>query len=180
MNYHEVKVMTDNHKQSSANSVLDFMKNHIKRYIETDGEEGHMMNGAPCLILTTVGKHSGQTRQAAVIYGTHPALSNNTAGKTSYIIVASKGGADESPAWFHNLMADPNPMIQVKAEKIQVKPRIATGDERTELWNKMVAIFPDYREYQKNTAREIPVVVLDWIEIELRVLTVIGSFSFTF
>ncbi len=156
--------MSDNSEQTTASSVLDFMKNHIKRYIETDGEEGHLMNGAPCLVLTTVGKNSGQPRQVAVIYGTHHSLSGNSsesASKTSYVIVASKGGADQSPAWFHNLMADPNPMIQVKAEKFHVKPRIATGNERTELWNKMAATFPDYNQYQKNTAREIPVIVLD-------------------
>jgi deazaflavin-dependent oxidoreductase (nitroreductase family) len=161
--------MTDSCESSEASSVLDFMKNHIKRYIETDGEDGHIMNGAPCLILTTVGKNSGQSRQVAVIYGTHTSQPNGASGdvnvsRTSYVVVASKGGADQSPAWFHNLMADPRPAIQVKAEKFSVKPRIATGSERRELWNKMSAIFPDYIQYQKNTAREIPVVILDPIQ----------------
>ena len=137
---------------SNKSDILDFMRNHIKQYIETDGAEGHLMNGSPCLVLTTVGKKSGEARQAAVIYGQY---------KDSYVVVASKGGSPTSPAWFYNMMANDSVQIQVLAEKMTVTPRIASGDEREKLWELMADIFPDYNDYQKLTTREIPVVVLD-------------------
>ena len=135
-----------------SDDVLSFMKDHIARYLATDGEDGHLMNGKPCLILNTVGKKSGEPRQAAVIYG--------QTGK-EFIVIASKGGSDTPPAWYVNLMAAGKADIQVKANKYSVIPRIAEGDERQQLWNQMVEIFPDYADYQQKTSRVIPVVVLE-------------------
>jgi len=135
-----------------ADDVLAFMRDHIQRYLATDGEDGHIMNGSPCLILNTVGKKSGEPRQAAVIYGNYG---------SSYIVVASKGGSDTPPAWFVNLEAAGKADIQVKADKMAVKMRIVEGEERAKLWEQMVEIFPDYADYQKKTERVIPVVVLD-------------------
>lgn len=147
--------MTDNSNNTSTadpENILGFMQDHIRRYLATDGEDGHLMNGFPCLVLTTVGKKSGEPRQAAVIYGKHG---------SSYVIIASKGGSDTPPAWFVNLAAAGEGHIQVKADKMHVKMRIAEGDERQQLWDMMAAIFPAYLEYQQKTARQIPVVVLD-------------------
>ncbi len=132
--------------------VLDFMRNHIERYLATDGEDGHMMNGSPCLVLTTTGKKSGEPRQVAVIYGRY---------NDSFVVVASKGGSDSAPAWFLNLQANPDANIQVLADKYTVKMRVAEGDERQQLWEMMAEIYPEYNEYQKMTSRKIPVVVLD-------------------
>jgi deazaflavin-dependent oxidoreductase (nitroreductase family) len=137
---------------SDPANVLDFMKDHIARYIATDGEDGHMMNGNPCLVLTTTGKKSGEPRQAAVIYGRHG---------DDYVVVASKGGSDKAPAWYLNLMANPESQIQVLADKMTVRPRVAEGEERQQLWDMMAEIFPDYLDYQKKTERQIPVVVLE-------------------
>jgi deazaflavin-dependent oxidoreductase (nitroreductase family) len=131
--------------------VLDFMKDHIRRYLETGGEDGHLMNGVPCLVLTTVGKKSGEPRQAAVIYGRDG---------DNYVVIASKGGSDQAPAWFLNLEAAGGGTIQVMADVMEVNMRVAEGEEREHLWNMMAEIFPDYLEYQKNTERRIPVVVL--------------------
>lgn len=141
-------------KTSTADpeNILGFMQDHIRRYLATDGEDGHLMNGFPCLVLTTVGKKSGEQRQAAVIYGKQGA---------SHVIIASKGGSDTPPAWFVNLAASGTGHIQVKAEKIAVKMRVAEGAEREHLWKMMASIFPAYLEYQQKTARQIPVVVLD-------------------
>ena len=143
---------TANTSTSNKEDILGFMKDHIKRYLATNGEDGHLMNGFPCLVLTSTGKQSGEQRQAAVIYGKH----NN-----SYVIVASKGGSDTPPAWFVNLQTNPQAHIQVKAEKLNVKMRIGEGNERKQLWDMMAKIFPDYLEYQKKTARQIAIVVLD-------------------
>lgn len=142
----------DNTSTDNKEDILGFMKDHIKRYLATDGEDGHLMNGFPCLVLTTTGKKSGEKRQAAVIYG--------KSGK-SHVIIASKGGSDTPPAWFVNLQATPRAHIQVKADKFDVKMRVAEGVERQQLWEMMTKIFPDYLDYQKKTARQIAVVVLD-------------------
>ncbi len=137
---------------SDPENILGFMQDHIRRYLATNGEDGHIMNGFPCLVLTTTGKKSGEQRQAAVIYG---AEGNN------HVIVASKGGSDTPPAWFVNLQATPRANIQVKEKKLDVSMRVAEGEERTRLWKKMATIFPAYEEYQQKTAREIPVVILE-------------------
>jgi len=78
-----------------------------------------------------------------------------------YVIIASKGGSDTPPAWFANLQAQPLAHIQVKAEKMKVRMRVASGDEQQQLWDMMAKIFPDYLEYQKKTARQIAVCVLE-------------------
>ena len=132
--------------------ILGFMKDHIRRYLATGGEDGHWMNGYPCLVLTTKGKKSGEPRQAAVIYGTD--------GR-NHVVVGSKGGSALPPAWFTNLEADPQAEIQVMADKISVRMRVAEGSERERLWQKMTAIFPAYLEYQQKTSRVLPVVVLE-------------------
>lgn len=137
---------------SDPENILGFMQDHIRRYLATNGEDGHLMNGFPCLVLTTTGKKSGEPRQAAVIYGTEG---------DHHIIVASKGGSDTPPAWFVNLQANPQAHIQVKDRKLTVRMRVTTGEERERLWKKMTAIFPAYEEYQQKTTRQIPVVVLE-------------------
>jgi deazaflavin-dependent oxidoreductase (nitroreductase family) len=126
---------------------------HVRRYEETDGEVGHIwVNDAPTLILTTTGRKTGEPRKFALIYQEHDG---------GYAIVASKGGADEHPGWYRNLVANPTVGVQVAAKKIAAKARPVSGAERAELWAKMVAVWPDYDNYQRKTEREIPVVMLD-------------------
>lgn len=134
------------------NDPLAFMKDHIKRYLATNGEDGHLMNGVPCLVLTTTGSKSGEKRQAAVIYGKY---GNN------HVVIASKGGSDTPPAWFTNMQATKRAHIQVKDKKMDVTMRIAEGAERQQLWDMMAKIFPDYNNYQKSTKRQIAVCVLE-------------------
>ncbi len=125
---------------------------HVKRYVETDGREGHDWNGTPVLILTTTGRRSGQRRSTPLIYGTHGA---------DYLVVASKGGADDPPAWYLNLQADPEVRVQVLADKFTARARTATPEERPALWRQMTGIWPDYDTYQRKTERSIPVVILE-------------------
>ena len=130
-----------------------FGPEHVKRYLETDGEEGHdWRNGSPVLLLTTTGRRSGEERIAPLIYGRHG---------DDYLIVASRGGAPKPPAWYLNLRDDPTVGVQVKADRFTARARTATAEERPELWRTMTEIWPDYDTYQTKTDREIPVVVLE-------------------
>jgi len=129
-----------------------WVSDHIQKYVETDGAEGHIWNGVPTLLLTTKGRKSGEWRRTALIYGKHG---------SSYVVVASKGGADAAPAWYLNLSENPEVQVQVGPEKLTARARTATEDEKPGLWAGMAAIWPAYDEYQTKTSRPIPVVVLD-------------------
>jgi deazaflavin-dependent oxidoreductase (nitroreductase family) len=125
---------------------------HIDRYEATGGEEGHDWQGTQTLILTTTGRKSGEPRKAPLIYGEHDG---------DYLVVASKGGAPEPPAWYLNLKEQPEVQVQVRDETFTARARDATPDEQPELWKIMVGEWPAYDEYQTKTDRQIPVVVLE-------------------
>ncbi|HWI73644.1 MAG TPA: nitroreductase family deazaflavin-dependent oxidoreductase [Baekduia sp.] len=129
-----------------------FGQEHIDRYEATGGQEGHDWQNTQTLILTTTGRKSGEPRKAPLIYGEHGG---------DYLVVASKGGAPEPPAWYVNLQADPEAEIQVWDETIPVRARDATPEEKPELWKIMTGHWPSYDEYQTKTDRPIPVVVLE-------------------
>jgi deazaflavin-dependent oxidoreductase (nitroreductase family) len=129
-----------------------FGQEHVKRYIATGGAEGHEWQGATVLILTYTGRRSGAQRSTPLIYGRHG---------DDYVVIASKGGSAHHPSWYLNIADDPEVQVQVKADVFKARARTATAGERPELWKMMNAIWPHYDEYQLNTAREIPVVVLE-------------------
>jgi deazaflavin-dependent oxidoreductase (nitroreductase family) len=125
---------------------------HIRRYEETDGAEGHEWQGTIALILTTTGRKSGQQRKSPLIYQKYG---------DDYLLVASKGGADESPAWYLNLQANPEVQVQVKGDKFTARARTANAGEKPAMWDVMTKAWPAYNDYQKKTSREIPVVVIE-------------------
>jgi deazaflavin-dependent oxidoreductase (nitroreductase family) len=125
---------------------------HVDRYEATDGQEGHDWQGTQTLILTTKGRKSGEPRKAPLIYGTD---------NGNYLVVASKGGAPDPPAWYVNLKADPEVTVQVWGERFTARARDATPEEKPALWKIMTAQWPAYDQYQTRTDREIPVVVLE-------------------
>jgi proline iminopeptidase len=133
---------------------------HLRRYVESNGADGHMWDTAaaggsglvPTLLLTTNGRRSGQPITMPLIYG-------EVGGK--YVVVASKGGAPTHPGWYLNLVAHPTVEVQVMADRFRATARTATGEERARLWQTMAAIYPPYNAYQAKTQREIPVVVLE-------------------
>ena len=139
-----------------------WIADHMQRYLETDGADGHMWDSAPVggpgpiptLLLTTTGRRSGKSLVMPLIYGE---------ANGAYVVIASKGGAPKHPAWYLNLAANTEVEVQVIADRFRAKARTATGDERTNLWKKMREIYPPYDEYQGKTDREIPVVVLERI-----------------
>ena len=133
-------------------SVL-FGEEHVKRYRETDGVEGHSwLKGSTGLLLTTTGRNSGQPTTTPLIY---------TLDGDNPVIVASKGGAPEHPGWFRNLSKTPEVEVQIKGDRFAARARTAEGEERDRLWRQMSEMWPDYDEYQTKTDREIPVVVLE-------------------
>jgi deazaflavin-dependent oxidoreductase (nitroreductase family) len=128
-------------------------KEHIERYEATDGDEGYLWrNNTTILLLHTTGRKSGKEYVHSWIF---------REWNGSYLIVASKGGAPESPEWYRNLQADPVVTVQIKGDKFTAKARTATADERPAMWQHMIEVWPDYDNYQTKTDREIPVVVLD-------------------
>tara|TARA_B110000014_G_C20099000_1_gene576513 strand:- start:91 stop:495 length:405 start_codon:yes stop_codon:yes gene_type:complete len=129
----------------------DWISEHVERYLATDGDEGHMFRGVPTLLLTTIGRKSGEGRLIPLIYGED----NGT-----YIVVGSKGGHALHPSWYENLVAYADVKVQVKADRFSARASTASGEERNRLWALMANIWEGYNEYQERTVREIPVVVL--------------------
>jgi deazaflavin-dependent oxidoreductase (nitroreductase family) len=129
-----------------------FGQEHVDRYRATDGDEGHDWQGTHTLLLTTTGRKSGERRTTPLIYGRRG---------DDYLVVASKGGADQPPAWYLNLQADPEAEVQVRGDRFKARARDASADEKPEVWKTMTGEWPSYDEYQQKTDREIPVVVLE-------------------
>jgi deazaflavin-dependent oxidoreductase (nitroreductase family) len=125
---------------------------HVKAYQETDGAEGHDWNGTQTILLTTTGHRSGEARTVPLIYGRDG---------ENYLVVASKGGADEPPAWYVNLQADPVVEVQDRGDVFKARARTATDEEQARLWPVMTKEWPAYDEYQTKTDRKIPVVVIE-------------------
>jgi deazaflavin-dependent oxidoreductase (nitroreductase family) len=141
-------------------SEIPWIAEHIRLY-RTDPEKARLWDSThvggpgvlPTLLLTTVGRKSGERRALPLIYG--------EAGQ-SYVVIASKGGMPNHPVWFLNLEANPDCELMVGAKAVRARARVAEGEERDRLWKQMVAIYPPYAEYQtRATPRRIPVVVLD-------------------
>jgi proline iminopeptidase len=143
-----------------AAKLPQWMQDHMDAYVRSDGAVGHWYDasarGGPTmvasLLLTTVGRKSGKEVQLPLFYGDSP---------KGPVIVASKGGAPEHPAWYQNLAANPHVKVQVGGDKFDAKARLASGDERKQLWAMMNKVWPPYESYQQKTQREIPVVVLE-------------------
>jgi deazaflavin-dependent oxidoreductase (nitroreductase family) len=129
-----------------------FGPEHVRVYRETAGARGYHWRGTTILLLTTKGRHSGEPRTTPLIH--------RTDGDDRWVIVASKGGSPEHPAWYQNLLADPNATIEVLGEEIPVTASTAEGAERERLWKAMVEVWPDYDGYQTKTDRQIPIVIL--------------------
>ena len=109
------------------------------------------MGAAPILLLTTVGRKSGQKRTVPLLY-------LEDAGR--FAIVASYAGSPRHPAWFFNLEANPQVELQVRSRKFSGTARRANAEEKSQLWPRFVAIYPAYADYQKRTTRDIPVVIV--------------------
>jgi deazaflavin-dependent oxidoreductase (nitroreductase family) len=128
-----------------------FGDEHVRVYRETDGARGYRWRGTTILLLSTVGRSSGEQRTTPLIH---------RADGEHWVVVASKGGAPANPGWYENLRANPDVSIQVLGETVPVHASTAEGAERARLWSLMVEVWPAYEDYQAKTEREIPVVLL--------------------
>jgi len=135
----------------ATDSQWDWVAEQTRKYLASDGAEGHESNGVSMLLLATTGRRTGIARRTCLIYG--------TAGE-DFVVVASKGGADEDPEWFKNLRADPSVGVQVGGRRFTARAEVASPAERESLWPLMAGIFPLYDEYARKTEREIPIVRL--------------------
>lgn len=126
---------------------------HARIYRATRGVIGHHLPGLPpMLLLDHVGAKSGVTRTTPLLY---------VRDGDGVVIVASKGGYERHPAWYHNLRANPDTTVQIGAQRRAVRARLATAAERKRLWPKVVAAYRDYARYQRRTDREIPLLILE-------------------
>ncbi len=131
-------------------------KIHVALYRRSSGRLGGRLPGwreARILLVDHIGAKSGTERTSPVIYHDHG---------DALAVVGSKAGQPTNPAWFHNLRANPDTTIQIGADIRRVRARLATDEEREQLWPKLVANFPAYELYQRNSkGRKLPVVILD-------------------
>ena len=141
-----------NEQEQIHDNPEGWVAEHIKSYVETNGSDGHDWRGVPTLLLTTRGRRSGKRRRTALIYGKDG---------DRYLVVASRGGHANHPAWYLNLSDEPAVDLQVKGEKFRAKASTAEPEEKARLWPVMASIWPQYDEYQEKTERDIPVVVLE-------------------
>ncbi|HEV7861510.1 MAG TPA: nitroreductase family deazaflavin-dependent oxidoreductase [Acidimicrobiia bacterium] len=124
---------------------------HRELYRRTGGKLGGKAGKMQMMLLTTTGRSSGQPRTTPL---------NCISDGDRFLAVASYGGDDRDPQWFKNLQAKPDATIQVGADTIPVRASVASPEERTELWPKVVAAYKGYDSYQRRTERSIPVVIL--------------------
>lgn len=128
-----------------------FGSEHVRVYRETGGERGYHWRGTTILLLSTVGRVSGELRTTPLI---------QRVDGERWVVVASKGGAPAHPSWFENLQSNPEATIEVMDKQVPVRATVAEGEERARLWSLMSEVWPAYDSYQAKTDREIPVVVL--------------------
>lgn len=128
-----------------------WQREHTERYIASDGDDGHLWSGVPTLLLTTLGRRSGRPRRTPLIYGRD---------SDRFLLIASKGGSPSHPEWYLNLRDEPRVRLQVGAERFDAQARTATPEEKAALWPLMTALWPAYDDYQRQTPRDIPLVIL--------------------
>lgn len=131
-----------------------WVRDQVDEYETSGGTKGTTLQGTelPVVIVTNRGAKSRAVRKTPVMRVEHDG---------SYAAVASKGGAPEHPLWYYNLRANPRVEVQDGAQKWEMTARELTGDERDVWWQRAVAAYPPYAEYQQKTARLIPVFVLE-------------------
>jgi deazaflavin-dependent oxidoreductase (nitroreductase family) len=147
-------------EKTGPKELPSWISDHVKQYMD-DPDKGHDWDSTPvggpgilpALLLITRGRKSGQQRALPLIYGKFG---------DAYVIIASKGGAPAHPAWYLNLLAEPDCEVQVRHDHLSVRARTSSGEEREALWRQLAEIYPPYDDYQVTAGdRQIPVVVLD-------------------
>jgi len=136
-------------------SAMSFARDQVDLYEASGGTEGTQQQGKPVVILTSTGAKTGKLRKSPLMRVEHDG---------QYAVVASLGGAPKHPVWYYNLIADPHVELQDGPVKKDYQAREVNGTEREIWWERSVAAWPDYAEYQKKTTRTLPVFVLTAID----------------
>jgi deazaflavin-dependent oxidoreductase (nitroreductase family) len=132
-------------------SPLDWSREQADKYIESGGTEGTDLNGMPVILLTTVGAKTGKLRKTPLMRVEHDG---------EYAIVASLGGAPKHPVWYYNVVKNPRVELQDGQVTRDYEAREVSGEEKAVWWERAVAAYPPYADYQQKTDRQIPVFVL--------------------
>ncbi|MDT5399950.1 MAG: hypothetical protein QOK33_3181 [Mycobacterium sp.] len=132
-------------------STSDWARENAEEYMASGGEKGTELEGRPVILLTTIGAKTGKVRKTPLMRVEHGG---------EYAVVASLGGAPKNPVWYYNIVANPRVELQDGAETRDYDSREVFGDEKAAWWERAVATWPDYAEYQTKTDRQIPVFVL--------------------
>lgn len=140
-------VLSNEYEPSPAKWVRD----QVRKYEGSGGTSGTTMRGMPVVIVTTRGAKSGKVRKVPLMRVEHDG---------EYAAVASMGGAAKNPVWYYNLVADPRVEVQDGTVVRAMTAREVTGQEKAIWWERCVAAYPDYADYQVKTDRQIPVFVL--------------------
>lgn len=135
-----------------APSPRQWVREQVALYEGSGGTEGTTMRGMPVVIITSIGATTGKIRKIPLMRVEH---------EGSYAAVASQGGAPKHPTWYFNLVADPRVEVQDGPVKQQMLAREVSGEEKAQWWERAVAAFPNYADYQEKADREIPLFVLD-------------------
>ncbi|TDW31047.1 nitroreductase family deazaflavin-dependent oxidoreductase [Cryobacterium psychrophilum] len=133
-------------------STAQWVRDQVDLYESSGGTEGTTMRGMPVVLVTTLGAKSGKLRKTPLMRVEHDGR---------YAAVASLGGSAKNPVWYANVVAHPVVELQDGAQKQDMTAREVTGDEKDEWWERAVAAYPDYADYQAKTERTIPVFVLE-------------------
>lgn len=136
-------------------SPTRWVREQVELYESSGGTRGTTLRGLPVVLVTNVGAKSGKLRKTPLMRVEH---------EGAYALVASNGGAVEHPVWYHNLVAYPQVELRDGTRVWDMKARLVTGEERRAWWERAVAAFPDYADYQRKTDREIPVFVVERID----------------
>ena len=132
-------------------STSDWARENAELYIASGGTQGTDLKGMPVVLLTTIGAKSGKLRKTPLMRVEHDG---------EYAVVASLGGAPKNPVWYYNIVANPQVELQDGTESGDYRAREVFGDEKVIWWDRAVAAYPDYADYQRKTDRAIPVFVL--------------------
>jgi deazaflavin-dependent oxidoreductase (nitroreductase family) len=131
--------------------MTDWNSKIIEEFRANRGQVGGQFEGAPLLLLHTVGARTGQQRVNPMMYLPVP---------DGYAVFASKGGAPANPDWYHNVLAHPRVTAEIGAATVELEARVAEGEEREQIWSAQKAAYPGFADYERTTTRQIPVIVL--------------------
>ncbi len=131
-------------------SPWEVVSDHVERYLDSDGADGADWEGSQVIILSTTGRKSGKLRRTPLI---------RVSDGDNYLVIASMGGAPNHPAWYLNMVENPEVTVQDRAEVHELIARRATSEEKAALWPIAAEVWPDYDNYQASTDRDIPLMI---------------------